>query len=121
MSNEKTVYDLKERSRAFAAQCRKFVQSLPRSMANQVDGRQLLKASGSVGANYLEADNALGDKDFLMRIGICLKEARESEYWLSLIEPQGQVVARQREGLLQVSRELVKIFAAIARKKRSRL
>ena len=121
MNREKPVYDLKKRTQAFAVSCRRFVKTLPRSTINQVDGRQLVKASGSVGANYLEADNALGDKDFLMRIGICLKEAREAKYWLSLIEPASRDSSRQQQGLLKESAELVRILAAMIRNKRSRM
>jgi len=51
----------------------------------QSDVQQLIKSSGSVGANYIEANDSLSKKDFLMRIRICLKEAKETEYWLRLI------------------------------------
>jgi four helix bundle protein len=53
-----------------------FVKKLPRSIANLEDGKQVVKSSGSVGANYMEANEALSKKDFKMRIKICLKEAR---------------------------------------------
>lgn len=63
---------------------------LRRTIANMEDGRQLIKASGSVGANYIEANESLGRKDFLCRIKICRKEAKESRYWLRLIDIEGQ-------------------------------
>ena len=77
----------------------------------------MVRSSGSVGANYLEANNALSQKDALMRIRICLKESRESEYWLRLLDlskkPQLAVLCEQ---LIQESSELARIFATITRK-----
>ena len=117
MRQPKPVYDLKERTFQFAADCRCLAQRLPKSVAHQVDGRQLIKASGSVGANYLEADEALSEKDFLMRIKISLKEAKECGYWLRLLDPADRRSKAQRNELLQESYQLVKILASIIRKK----
>lgn len=83
---------------------------------NREDARQLLRASGSVGANYIEANNALGKKDFLMRIRICRKEARESGYWLNLIDLSSTgALGQERQLLFEESQELMKIFGAILR------
>ncbi len=83
---------------------------------NREDARQLLRASGSVGANYIEANNALGQKDFLMRIRICRKEARESGYWLNLIDLSSTgALGQERQLLFEKSQELMKIFGAILR------
>ena len=90
---------------------------LPRTLANAEDSRQLIRSSGSVGANYLEADNALSRRDSLVRIRICLKESRESGFWLSLLDVgRSAELATQRKALEQESSELAKIFATIARK-----
>ena len=109
--------DLKERTFQFAQEVRNFLKEIPRMAGNDEDGRQLLRSSGSIGANYLEADNALSRKDPLMRIRICLKESRESEYWLRLLdlhmEPQ---LLSCRKSLMQESEELAKIFATVSRK-----
>jgi four helix bundle protein len=78
--NPKRPYDLEERTFQFAKSVRLFIKTLPRSIANVEDARQLLKASGSVGANYIEANEALSKKDFLVRIKISRKEAKESAY-----------------------------------------
>ncbi|MCA1658724.1 MAG: four helix bundle protein, partial [Verrucomicrobiaceae bacterium] len=59
--------DLEERTFRFAESIRTFVKSLPRTMGNAEDARQLVRASGSVAANRIEADEALSKKDFLMR------------------------------------------------------
>ena len=73
-------YDLEERTLQFAKDVRAFVKSLPRTIANEQDIRQLVRASGSVGANYIEANEPLSKKDFVMRIKISRKEAKESRY-----------------------------------------
>jgi len=79
-------YDLEERTLEFAKRVRAFVKKLSKTIANIEDGKQLVKASGSVGANYIEANEALSRKDFVMRIKICRKESKESRYWLRLVD-----------------------------------
>jgi four helix bundle protein len=64
IQNSKPVYDLEERTYQFAKAVRLFVKTLPKTMANIEDGKQLIKASGSVGANYIEANESLGKKTF---------------------------------------------------------
>ena len=83
--NNKPVYDLEERTFQFAKAIRIFVKTLQNTMANIEDSKQLIRSSGSIGANYREANEALSRKDFLMRVKICRKEAKESHYWLRLI------------------------------------
>ncbi len=60
-------YDLEERTYLFAKRVRAFVKKLPRTVCNIEDVRQLVRASGSVGANYIEANEALGKKDFRLK------------------------------------------------------
>jgi len=81
------VYDLEKRTFIFAKNVREYVAKLPKSLTNAEFGRQLIRSAGSVGANYIEADEALSRKDFIMRIKICKKEAKESRYWLELSLP----------------------------------
>jgi four helix bundle protein len=91
-------YDLEVRTWEFARSIRSFVKRIPRSLANFEDARQLVRASGSVGANYIEANESLGKKDFLMRIKICRKEAKESRYWLRLMDVESnRELAEERE------------------------
>src|ERR1041385_7316433 len=78
--------DLEERTFVFAQEIRGFVKALPRTMGNTEDVRQLIRASGSVAANWIEANEALSKKDFLLRAKICRKEAKESRLFLRLIE-----------------------------------
>lgn len=70
----KPVYDLEERTYQFANQVRKYTKELPVSISNREDGKQVVRSSGSIGANYIEANEALSKKDFQMRIKICRKE-----------------------------------------------
>ncbi len=82
------IYDLRERTLRFAKRVRNYVKNLPRTISNIEDARQLIKASGSAGANYIEAEEALSRKDFVMRSKISRKESKESAYWLELTEPK---------------------------------
>jgi four helix bundle protein len=110
-------YDLEERTFEFARDVRGLVKQLPRTLANFEDARQLVNAAGSVGANYIEANEALSKKDFLMRITICRKEAKESRYWLRLVYSAGKGdLETNRGSLMQEATELTSIFGAIVRK-----
>jgi four helix bundle protein len=110
-------YDLEDRTLAFAKRVRTFVKGLRKTLANIEDGKQLIKASGSVGANYIEANESLSKKDFIMRIKICRKEAKESRYWLKLIDTEDEKEQEQeREKLEKEATELMNIFGSILRK-----
>jgi four helix bundle protein len=99
-------YDLEERTYEFALSVRAFVKQLPKTLANDEDGKQIVKASGSLGANYIEANEALSKKDFRMRIKICRKEAKESGYWLRLVDTGKQdSLNHQRLSLMQEAKE----------------
>jgi four helix bundle protein len=106
-------YDLEERTYEFARRCRAFVRTLPRSVTTEDDARQLVRASGSVAANYVEANEALSKKDFRMRIKICRKESKESGLWLRLLGTAPGVGLVEQAALLQEAREYVRIFSAI--------
>ncbi len=115
--NSKPVYNLEERTFQFAKDVRLFVKTLPKTIANIEDGKQLIKASGSVGANYIEANESLGKKDFLMRIRISRKESKESAYWLRLINETNKLKnADVARSLMQEANELKKIFSSILKK-----
>jgi len=106
-------YDLEEGTLAFAKRAVKFCRALPKSMIDAEIGKQLMRSCSSLGANYIEANESLGKKDFLMRIRICRKEAKESGYWLRLVEPATPNLRDERDSLLQESTELMKIFGSI--------
>jgi four helix bundle protein len=109
--------DLEDRTFKFAQAVRSFVKILPRNISNAEDVRQLVRASGSVAANWIEADEALSKKDFLMRVKICRKEAKESRLFLRLTEGGStEESANSREALEKEARELTLIFSSIISK-----
>ena len=113
----KPVCDLEERTFQFAKAVRLLVKKLPKTIANIEDGRQAVKASGSVGANYREANESLSKKDFLLRMRISRKEAKESAYWLRLIhETNSEEDAPGADSLMQEGNELKKILSSILEK-----
>ena len=107
--------NLEERTFLFAQSIRAFVKALPRTVGNSEDVRQLVRASGSVAANWIEADEALSKKDFLMRAKICRKEAKESRLFLRLLEV-GPTSVIARDELALEAYELTLIFSAIISK-----
>jgi len=115
--NSKPKYDLEERTFQFAKDVRLFVKTLPKTIANIEDVKQLVRASGSVGSNYIEANESLGKKDFLMKIKICRKEAKESAYFLKLINETNELKNKKDAlSLIQEAIELKKIFSSIIEK-----
>ena len=109
-------HDLEERTERFAKQVRVFVKGLKRSVENLEDIKQMVRSSGSIAANYIEANEALSQKDFLMRAKICRKEAKETGLWLRLIDAESSKQIEEREVLVRESIELMKIFGSIVRK-----
>ena len=110
-------YDLEDRTLAFAKKTRAFVKKLNRSIANIEDSRQLVKPSGSVGSNYIEANESLSKKDFIMRIKICRKEVKESRYWLRVVDTNSDhEQEKDRDTLIIEATELMNIFGAILQK-----
>jgi len=117
MDRNSNRYDLEQRTFQFAKMTREFVRKLPKSTGNIEDGKQVVRSSGSIGANYIEANEALSRKDFLMRIKISRKEAKESRYWLRLIDTNdNEALDKKRNDLIIESTELMNIFGAIINK-----
>jgi four helix bundle protein len=112
-SNKK--YDLEDRTFQFTKNVKEYIENLPRGITHTEIGKQLMRSAGSVGANYIEANESLSKKDFLMRIKICRKEAMESRYWLELTEPT-QDYKELKSQLVNESEELIKIFNSIMHK-----
>jgi len=109
--------DLVKRTFAFAQTVRRFVDGLPKSVSNYEDAKQLVRSSGSVAANYLEAQEGLSRKDFFYRIKVCRKEARESGLWLRLLAVgSDSALALERTRLVAAGEELKLIFSSIAGK-----
>lgn len=111
----KRIYDLEERTYIFAKKVNEYVKKLPSNIPNKENGTQLTRSAGSVAANYIEANECLGKRDFLMRIKIAKKEAKESRLWLKLTDPEKDQIKTKME-LIKEATELMKILGAIQRK-----
>lgn len=108
------VYDLSERTAKYAINVCVFLNTIPKTIANVEYTRQLIRSSASIGANYLEANDALGAKDFAVKIKTSRREAKESAYWFRLLDllraPEKEA---RRQELLQETQEFVRIFSAM--------
>jgi len=94
-----------------------FCGGLPKNQSNFEYSKQVIRSSASVGANYIEANEALGRKDFLMRLRISRKEARETAYWLRLIVETNEACFKgEARELINESLEFVMIFSSIINK-----
>ena len=117
MPENKKPQDLEERTFEFARDVREFVKTIPKTQSNTEDIPQLVRASGSVAANYIEANDSLGKKDFLMRLRISRKESKESSLFLRLIDcGERDEIANARGRLVQEATELKLILSAIIKK-----
>jgi len=106
--------DLKPRTKAFALRVIRMYSTLPKSdTVSQVLGKQVLRSGTSVGANYREASRGRSKAEFVSKIGDCLKEIEETEYWLELLVDSGCVSATKMAGLLDETRQLIAIFTTI--------
>ena len=109
-------YDLEERTFLFAKECRFYIQKLAKTISNTEDGKQLVRSSGSIGANYIEANEKLGEKDLSFRLKIARKEAKESKYWIRLLQELNPELKETSEKLLFEVEELRRILSAIITK-----
>lgn len=112
---QKKPYDLEQRTYLFAKRAFTFLKNLPKTAINIEVAKQAIRSTGSVGANFIEANEALSRKDFAMRVKICRKEAKESIYWLRLTETS-ETQNQEKEILITEAAELMKIFGAIIEK-----
>ena len=113
----KPKFDLEARTLKFAKEVIRFCREIRQDAVNRELIGQLIRASGSVGANYREANEALSKKDFVMRVKICRKEAKESAYWLRLIIETSEDSYKQEGNLLiNEAIELKKIFSSMIEK-----
>lgn len=120
MENKK-VYDLEERTYLFAKNCRLLIQKLSKTISNIEDGKQLVRSSGSIAANYIEANEKLGEKDFKFRLKIARKEAKETTLWLKLLRDLNSNSKTELTKLLNEAEELLKILSAIINKTKNLL
>lgn len=113
-------YDLEERTATFGEKVINFTQKIPQNPINNPLISQLIRSATSVGANYCEADDAETSKDFIHKIGICKKEARETKHWLRMV---AKVIPNLKEEIIilwQEAKELNLIFNSIINKIRAK-
>ncbi|MBI4572295.1 MAG: four helix bundle protein [candidate division NC10 bacterium] len=113
-SNRDVPFDIKKRTFLFAVRIVQLVGKLPRTVAGIEIGRQLLRAGTSVGSNVEEADGAVSRKDFVNHTRIARKEARESRFWLALIDAADLLRDPEVSALMQEAYELARILSKIA-------
>ena len=112
---------LQEKSYAFALRIVKTYQFLCSEKKEYVLSKQLLRAGTSVGANVEEAIGGQSDKDFLSKISISYKEAREAHYWIRLLRDSNYLTEKQAESLLKDNEELLKIMGSIKKTMRMKI
>lgn len=116
-NSQNPKYDLEERTQRFASERRRFIRLLPRTISNIEDGKQLARSSGSVAANYIEANESLSKKDYYFRVKVCRKEAKESKLWLSICNTgNNKELEELRKTLTKEATELTRIFGSIVEK-----
>lgn len=109
-------YSLEERTFLFAKEVRIFIKTLNPTVGNTEDSKQVVRSSGSVGANYIEANESLSDKDFVYRIKITRKEAKETVYWLKLINETNELKNKNEiENLIKEGEELKKFYQPLSK------
>jgi|SRR3989338_11234311 len=106
-------YDLEDRTLEFSKRVLKMVKALSKDDINAHYSSQIIRSSSSIGANYREANDALGKKDFVHRIKISRKESKETTYWIRLIMENNIELASRMNNLLEESVELTKILSSI--------
>lgn len=111
-----TKYDLEERSTEFAKRVIRLCKELPKDAMNSRLVGQVVGSAGSIGANYREANDALGKKDFIHRLKIARKEAKETIHWLELIEEANPDLKDRMNEIKQEANELKNILSAIITK-----
>lgn len=116
-------YDLEERTAKFGEDIVRFAKKIPVNRVTERIIPQLVAAGTSVGANYCEADDAESPRDFIHKIGICKKEARESKHWLRIIAVAISEMPELKDEariLWKEAHELNLIFNSIVRKVRNK-
>lgn len=113
MIKQEKTYDLEERTLKFAKDVRELIKNVKKTTSNIEDCKQLARASASTGANYIEANEALSKKDFQMRVKISRKEARESRFFLRLLDIDDEALDQLRNSLSNEAEELRRIFSSI--------
>jgi len=113
--------DLKKRTEEFALRIIHMFSSLPKTAEAQVLGKQVLRSGTSVGANYREASRGRSKAEFIAKLGDCLKELDETDYWLSLLVKSEIIPSSLMESLINETNQLTAIMVAIIKKTKEKM
>lgn len=114
MENDKSKFksEFKKRLYSFVLRIIAFIDSVPKGMSQEVIGKQLLRSSTSVLANYVEANSASSKKDFINFFTYSLKSANESKVWLALLRDTGKGSKKEVQYLLEECNEIANVIAS---------
>jgi four helix bundle protein len=115
-SPNKRKFDLEERTTEFACKVIRLCKKLPRNPINDRLVGQVTGSSGSIGANYREANDALGKKDFIHSLKIARREAKETSHWLILLKVANPEKEKEFQDLIEEANEYKNIFSSIIQK-----
>ena len=108
--------NIQERTLEFAVDIINFSQLIPKNAVGSVVTKQIVRSGTSIGSNTQEANDASSRKDFIQKLLIALREARETHYWLSVIIKSGIVESNNVEPYLKEVNELIAILVTIIKK-----
>ncbi len=118
--NKNKHYDLEDRTLEYGKRIIKMARSFKYDIVNNNLINQVVRSGTSLGVNYREANETETKKDFLFRMRICRKEAKETIYWLYLIIEANPELDLRMRPLIRETEELLKIFASIVEKSREK-
>jgi len=123
MNEYKCNFDLEDRTEEYSKQILELSKLLEKNLENNIFRKQVVRCGTSVGANYIEANEALSEKDFVYRIKICRKEAKETNYWLTLIKHSNDSseLLKKIYVIMDETNQLIKIFSTIIQKKEDKM
>lgn len=113
------IFDLEERTAKFGEEILRFAKRIPDAIVMRPLVSQLVRSATSIGANYLEADDAESKRDFIHKMSISRKESRETKHWLRMIAVAAPDLKEEARKYWKEAQELNLIFSAIIRKKKS--
>jgi four helix bundle protein len=120
MDKEPKGKEICDRTRAFALRIIRLYQALGRSEVGRILGKQLLRSGTSIGANVEEAQAGQSKADFISKMGIALKEARETRYWLTLLLEAELFPANRLDAILTEAEEISKVLYSIIQSAKSK-
>ena len=117
---DEVPHDMGERTTEFALRMVKMFTALPKTEEARTLGKQVLRSGTSIGANYREARRARSTAEFISKIGDCLKEADETDYWLELLVRGGIVPEAKLSALRDETNQLIAILTTISKNAKRR-